>query len=48
MGRAKRCCMQTVPKLLYMAKGLKNGWYHQDDVMAACGSDVGFHFCLRA
>ena len=26
-------CKRTAPKLLYMAKGLKYGWYHHDDVM---------------
>ena len=26
-------CKQTAPKLLYVAKGLKYGWKHHDDVM---------------
>ena len=26
-------CKRTAPKLLYVAKGLKYGWYYHDDVM---------------
>ena len=26
-------CKQTAPELFYVAKGLKYGWYHHDDVM---------------
>ena len=26
-------CKQTAPELFYVAKGLKYGWYHHDDIM---------------